>query len=59
MEHRILKNEVYDLTYSDGKLQVRIKAIIEIRELLDNYKNGKSTFERYRKGVSIVKSGTW
>ena len=44
---------------SGDELSYRIKAILEIRGFLDNYENEKSTLERYREGVSIIKSGTW
>lgn len=44
---------------SGDELSDRIKAILEIRGFLDNYENEKSTLERYREGVYIVKSGTW
>jgi hypothetical protein len=44
---------------SGDELSDRIKAILEIRGFIDSYENEKSTLERYRKGVSIFKSGTW
>lgn len=44
---------------SGDELSDRIKAVLEIRGFIDNYENEKSTLERYREGVSIVKSGTW
>lgn len=44
---------------SGDELSHRIKAILEIRGFIDNYENEKSTLQRYREGISIVKSGTW
>ncbi len=44
---------------SGDELSDRIKAILEIRGFLDSYENEKSTLERYREGVSVIKSGTW
>lgn len=44
---------------SNDELSERIKTILELRGLLDNYDNEKSTLERYRKEVSIIKNRTW
>ena len=44
---------------SDDELSARIKAILEIRGLLDNYDILQQTRESYRERVSIIKSGTW
>lgn len=44
---------------SNDELSERIKTILELRGLLDNYDNEKSALERYRKGISLVKNGTW
>lgn len=44
---------------SGDKLSERITTILELRGLLDNYDNEKSTLEKYRKGISIIKNGTW
>lgn len=44
---------------SGDELSDRIKTILEIRGFLDSYENEKSTLERYREGVSVIKSGTW
>lgn len=44
---------------SGDELSDRIEAILEIRGFIDNYENEKSTLQRYREGISIVKSGTW
>jgi hypothetical protein len=41
------------------ELSGRIKTILELRGLLDNYGNEKSTLEKYRKGISNIKNGTW
>jgi hypothetical protein len=44
---------------SGDELSGRIKTILGIRGFLDSYENEKSTLERYREGVSVIKSGTW
>ena len=44
---------------SGDELSDRVKTILEIRGFLDSYENEKSTLERYREGVSVIKSGTW
>ncbi len=44
---------------SDDELSERIKAILEIRGLLDNYDILQKTGERYRERLSIIKNGTW
>jgi hypothetical protein len=44
---------------SDDELSERLKAILEIRGLLDNYDTLQKTGERYRERLSIIKSGTW
>jgi hypothetical protein len=44
---------------SNDELSERIKTILELRGFLDNYDNEKSTLERHRKGISIIKNGTW
>jgi hypothetical protein len=41
------------------ELSERIKAIFELRGLFDAFSNGKTTLERYRKGVELIKNGTW
>jgi len=41
------------------ELSERIATILEIRRLLDGYNDGKEAQERYRKGIELVKNGTW
>lgn len=41
------------------ELSERIKAILDLRGILHNYDDAKSTLTRYRKGISLIKSGTW
>lgn len=47
-----------DIWQFDG-VSERIKIILGLRGLLDNYSNGKTTLEKYRQGISIIKNGTW
>jgi hypothetical protein len=44
---------------SDDDLSERIKTILELRGLLDNYDILQKNAERCREGVSVIKSGTW
>ena len=41
------------------ELSERIKSILEIRGLFGSYSDGKEALERYRKGIQLIKSGTW
>lgn len=41
------------------ELSERIERILELRGLFDSYANGKTTLERYRKGIQTIKNGTW
>lgn len=52
---RINKRDVQ----SGDELSDRIKTILEIRGLLDNYDILQKTGERHRERLSIIKSGTW
>jgi len=52
---RISKRDVQ----SGDELSDRVKTILDLRGLLYNYEHEKSTLERYRKGISIIKNGTW
>ncbi|MDP2160676.1 MAG: hypothetical protein Q8K02_09355 [Flavobacterium sp.] len=36
-----------------------IKTILELRGLFESYTFAKSTLERYRKGIQVIKNGTW
>jgi hypothetical protein len=44
---------------SSDELSERIKSILELRGLLDNYNDVQATLERYRKGRTIIKNGTY
>jgi hypothetical protein len=44
---------------SNDELSERIKTILELRGLLDNYDNEKSTLERYRTYLEFAKTETW
>ena len=44
---------------SNDDLSDRIKSILELRGVFDNYDNEKSTLAKYRAGISIIKDGTW
>ncbi|WP_177734019.1 hypothetical protein [Flavobacterium inviolabile] len=44
---------------SNDELSERIKIILEIRGLLDNYENEISTIGQYQKYLEFVKSGAW
>lgn len=44
---------------TNDELSDRVKTILELRGLLYNYEHEKSTLERYRKGISFIKDGTW
>jgi len=37
----------------------RLKTILELRGLFGSYTNGKKTLERYRKGITFIRNGTW
>jgi len=41
------------------ELSERIKSILELRGVLDKYNDVQATLERYRKGRSIIKNGTY
>ncbi|MBC5833738.1 hypothetical protein G6N05_02450 [Flavobacterium sp. F372] len=41
------------------ELSPRIKTILELWRVFDNYENGRETLLRYRSGIEIIKSGTW
>ena len=59
-EHQQIIERVNNRDVQSGdELSERIKTILELRGLLDNYDNEKSTLEKYRKGISIIKNGTW
>jgi hypothetical protein len=44
---------------SNDELSERIKAILELRGLLDKYNDVRETLERYQKGRTIIKNGTY
>jgi len=44
---------------SDDELSERIKSILEIRGLLDNYENEISTIEQYQKYLEFIRTGAW
>lgn len=44
---------------SNDELSERIKSILEIRGLLDNYENEISTIGQYQKYLEFVKTGAW
>jgi hypothetical protein len=44
---------------SGDELSERIKSILELRGFFDSYSNGQTTIEDYRKGLQLIKSGTW
>lgn len=44
---------------SNDELSERIKSILEIRGLLDNYENEISTLEQYQKYLEFVRTGAW
>lgn len=52
---RINKRDVQ----TGGELSERIKSILELRGLFDSYSDGESTIAKYRKGIQIIKNGTW
>ena len=41
------------------ELSERIKSILELRGFFGSYSNGQATIEKYRKGIQLIKSGTW
>lgn len=41
------------------ELSERIKSILELRGLFDSYTNGQTAIEKYRKGIQLIKNGTW
>lgn len=44
---------------SGDELSERIKSILDLRGLLDNYKNEKSTLDRYQTYLEFVRTGAW
>ena len=44
---------------SNDELSERIKAILELRGLLDKYNDVRETLERYQKGRTIIKNGAY
>jgi hypothetical protein len=44
---------------SNDELSERIKTILELRGLLDNYSDVQSTLEKYQQGRTIIKNGTY
>jgi len=40
-------------------LSARIKTILDLRGLFERYNNGQSTIEICRKGIQVIKNGTW
>ena len=44
---------------SGDELSTRIKTILDLRRLFDSYANGKNTLEKYRKGITLIRNGTW
>jgi hypothetical protein len=44
---------------SNDELSERIKTILELRGLLDNYNDVQATLEKYRKGREIIKNGSY
>ena len=41
------------------ELSERLKTILELRRVFDSYNDGKETLGRYRKGIELIKNGTW
>lgn len=41
------------------ELSERIKSILELRRFFGSYSDGQATIEKYRKGIQLIKSGTW
>lgn len=41
------------------ELSERIKSILELRGLFDSYTNAQAAIEKYRKGIQLIKNGTW
>lgn len=59
-EYKQIIERVSDRDVQGGdELSQRIKSILELRGLFDSYANGKTTLERYRKGIQTIKNGTW
>lgn len=44
---------------SGDELSERIKSILELRGFFDSYSIGQTTIENYRKGIQLIKIGTW
>lgn len=41
------------------ELSERIKTILELRRVFDNYRDGKNTFERYKNAIQLIKAGIY
>lgn len=57
-QHKVERINNRDVQSVD-ELSERIKSILELRGLLDNYNDVQATLERYRKGRAIIKNGTY
>ncbi|RBA27452.1 coiled-coil domain-containing protein [Flavobacterium tibetense] len=44
---------------SGDELSERIKSILELRGFFGSYSDGQATIEKYRKGIQLIKNGTW
>lgn len=58
--HEQIAKRIYERDIQGrDELSEGIKTILELRGLFESFSDGKTTLERYRKGIQVIKNGTW